>query len=74
MSFFRNLIDMANTSSSKIFLGLVFAGLTLLTVLLKTVLIKDIPMDVLYFCGGLTLSFLGLSSVDRVTGKQTEGV
>ena len=40
MSFFRNLIDMANTSSSKIFLALVFAALTILTVLIKVVFIK----------------------------------
>lgn len=71
MNYFQKLIDTHDSASSKIFLGLVFAALTTIIVITK-VFMESIPMDLLYFTGGLTLSFLGLSSIDRFTHKQDD--
>jgi uncharacterized membrane protein len=69
MNYLKKLIDMHDSASSKIFVGLVFALVTILLIIGKVVIVT-IPMELLYFVGGLTLSFFGLSSVDRFTKKQ----
>lgn len=69
MGYLKNLIDTQNSASSKIFLGLIFAAVTIVIVLLKVLWYKEMPMDVIYFVGGLTTGFLGLSSLDRLVGK-----
>jgi hypothetical protein len=64
IEYLKKLIDEKDSSNSKIFVGLVFAAVTIITVALK-IIFNQIPMDVLYFVGGMTASFFGLSSIER---------
>ena len=71
MTYVKKLIDMKDSASSKIACGLLFVVITVIVIALK-IIFNQIPMDVLYFIGGLTLSFFGLSSVDKFAGKDKE--
>ena len=64
MTYFKQLIDTNSTVSSKIAIGLVFTIVTILLVAAK-IFMSTIPMELLYFVGGMTLSFFGLSSIEK---------
>ena len=71
--FLFKLINEKDPSNSKIFMGLVFSVITIIVIALK-IIYTEIPMEVLYFVGGLTLSFFGLSSVERFRNKTNENL
>ena len=62
--YLKRMVDEKDPASSKIFMGFIFGAITIICIALK-IIIESIPMDILYFVGGLTLSFFGLSSVER---------
>jgi hypothetical protein len=70
IKYLEKLIDSGNPANSKIFMGLIFGAVTIIIVGLKVV-IHSIPMDVLYFLGGMTTAFFGLSSIEKFVPKNT---
>ena len=64
MTYFKQLIDTNSNTSSKNAMGILFSIVTIVLVGAK-IFIVSIPMELLYFVGGLTLSFFGLSSIEK---------
>jgi len=71
IQYIKKLVDTHDSASSKIAEGLTFSVVTILIVIAK-IFIKSISMDMLYFLGGMTLSFFGLSSIDRFRNNSND--
>lgn len=71
VEYIKKLVDTHDSASSKIAEGLVFSIVTILIVISK-IFIESISMDLLYFTGGMTLSFFGLSSIDRFRNNSND--